>query len=110
VNTPAGVRRLLREAGFVRVGSRQVPFEHRLDEEGFVALRTRLGTSGRRLAGLPPEARASCMARGRARIAELGPEALVDLASVVLATAVAPGGPVPSRRSRRPVPSRRDRS
>lgn len=107
VNTPAGMRRLLREAGFVRIGSREVPFEHRLDLEGFVALRTRLGTSGRRLAALPPEARASCVARARARIAELGPEALVDRASVVLSTAVAPGGPVPQRRSRRPDPSRR---
>ncbi len=95
VDAPAKMRRLLRGAGFVRVRSREVPFEHRLDLEGFLALRTRLGTGGRRLAALPPDARASCVARARARIAELGPEALVDRASVVLSTAAAPGAPDP---------------
>ncbi len=92
VDTPRKMRRLLREAGFVRVRSTEVPFEHRLDLDGFLALRTRLGTSARRLATLSPEARASCLARARERIAELGPEGLVDRDSVVLSTAAAPRG------------------
>jgi SAM-dependent methyltransferase len=90
VNSPGKMRRLLRRAGFDGVASEEVPFEQRYDLDGFVALRSRIGAGARRLETLPADARASCIARVRERLAALGPEALVDRDSVVLSRGTAP--------------------
>jgi len=66
-----------------------VPWSHRPDLEEFVARHTRLGVTGRRLAGLEPAAQAEFLRHARSRLEHLRAEDFVDRSEVLAATAVA---------------------
>ncbi|MBI2237333.1 MAG: hypothetical protein HYU54_02245 [Actinobacteria bacterium] len=91
VNAPEKMRRLFERAGFVFVGGEKIPFEYRQDPDTYLRGCAQLGPTSRRLRTLPPEARASCVARARERFAELGPDDFVDRGEVILTTARVPG-------------------
>ncbi len=90
-NTPEKMREILLAAGFERVRTELVPFEHVSDMEGFLEHRTRFGTSFRRLRTMDQAARAACIAKVRQRLAGSDPSAFVDRDDVILSTAVHPG-------------------
>lgn len=90
VNSPAKMRGLFEKGGFVFEGGEKVPFEYRQDAATYLRGCAELGPTGRRLRTLPPEARASCVARARERFAELGPDDFVDRGEVILTTARVP--------------------
>jgi SAM-dependent methyltransferase len=81
---------LLRDAGFEVEGTATVPVEDRVDLEGFVERRLRLGHPKRLLDSLDPETRAACLASARARLERLDPEAFVDRQPAVMAWARRP--------------------
>jgi len=88
-NTPGKIRTLLESAGFVRVESSEVPFDHAFTLDSFVENRLRIGRSRRRLERLAPRARDELVERARSRLSRLAPEDFVDHDTVVLATGTA---------------------
>lgn len=85
MDTTKKVSGLLEEAGFRDLAVQVEPWHRPMTVEQIVALRTALGTPGRRLAALGPEARESCVNRGRQRLLELDLDALVDRDEVIYA-------------------------
>ena len=90
-DTAAKVSGLLEEAGFHGPVVQAEPWHRPMTVDQIVALRSTLGAPGRRLAALAAETRDACVARGRGRLLELDPEALVDRDEVIYAWAT-PGG------------------
>jgi SAM-dependent methyltransferase len=90
VNSVDKMTSILERAGFERVRAESVAWEQRWDLDGFVAWRTRMGPSRRRLARLDEEARAACIGKARERVAALSAEDLVDHDEVILASGRAP--------------------
>jgi SAM-dependent methyltransferase len=86
-DTATKVSGLLEEAGFRGPVVQVEPWHRPMTVEQIVALRTTLGAPGRRLAALVPEAREACVTRGRQRLLELHPDALVDRDEVIYARA-----------------------
>ena len=85
MDTEAKVRALLEFAGLQVEDIDTVRSEHPVTPEEFVALRTRIGPSARRLRTLDPERRASCVEQATARIREMDPRELVDDSDAILA-------------------------
>jgi SAM-dependent methyltransferase len=83
----AKVDGLLRSAGFVVESIETVRSEHPVTLEEFIRLRTRLGTSARRLLSLSDEAQAACLERAIARIKDMDPREFVDDVDAILAVA-----------------------
>jgi SAM-dependent methyltransferase len=99
VNSVRKMRSILRGAGFERIHAESVPWERPWDLDGFVAWRTRLGPSRRRLAQLDDEARTTCITAARERVAAMPAEDLVDHDEVILGSGRAPTeGPGTRRR------------
>ena len=90
VDTTQKMHDLLERAGFASIRTWTRPFDQRMSFEGFVALRTRLGRTKRRLDSLDPRAQAACIERASARLRPLGPESFVARSEVVFATAATP--------------------
>jgi SAM-dependent methyltransferase len=87
MDTATKVGGLLEDAGFRGLMVEVEPWHRPMTVEQLVALRTTLGAPGRRLAALAPEAGEACVKRGRQRLLELDPDALVDRDEVIYATA-----------------------
>jgi SAM-dependent methyltransferase/uncharacterized protein YbaR (Trm112 family) len=88
MNTPEKLAGLLNDSGF-RVRSIHVePWRRRWTLEEFIALKSSLGPSGRRLAQVDSQARDVCIRNIRKRLARLAGDALVDRDHVIYATAV----------------------
>jgi hypothetical protein len=84
------VRDLLEAAGFEVRTTETVRSEQPITLERFLALRTRMGTSGRRLATLDPERRAACIERATARVRDMDPHELVEDMDAILTVATRP--------------------
>ncbi len=89
LSTPEKVGALLGSAGYVEVQGCTEPFALHLDLDAFMALRVGLGASRRRLMGMTPDARETCVEDARARLASLEPEDFVerDVVNLVVARA-----------------------
>jgi SAM-dependent methyltransferase len=99
VNSVRKMRSILRGAGFDRVHAESVTWEKPWDPDGFVAWRTRMGPSRRRLARLDEKARVDCIARARDHVARMRADDLVDHDEVILGIGRAPAeGPGTRRR------------
>ncbi len=81
----------LEDAGFGDVRTESVEWRVHWTLEAFLDWRLRMGPSRRRLEELSAERRAEVVTEARARVAELGDAALVQLDEVVLATGLAAG-------------------
>jgi hypothetical protein len=83
----AKVDGLLGSAGFVVESIETVRSEHPVTLEEFIRLRTRLGTSARRLRSLSEEAQAACLERATSRIEKMDPREFVDDVDAILTVA-----------------------
>lgn len=81
------VRGLLESGGFVVESIETVRSEHPVTLEEFIRLRTRLGTSARRLQTLPEPARTACLERAISRIKDMDPREFVDDVDAILTVA-----------------------
>ena len=90
VATPERMHDLLRRAGFRSINTWKHPFGHPYSLEEFIAVRTRLGWSKRRVDSLAPDSRTSFLRRARLRLEKMDRSDFVDDAEIVFATAVAP--------------------
>jgi SAM-dependent methyltransferase len=81
------LRGLLESAGLAVESIETVRSEHPVTLEEFIRLRTRLGTSARRLNSLSEEAQASCLERATSRIKDMNPREFVDDVDAILAVA-----------------------
>jgi hypothetical protein len=79
----------LEDAGFGDVRTESVEWRVQWTLDAFLEWRLRMGPSRRRLEELSAERRAEVVAKARARVAELGNAALLQLDEVVLATGTA---------------------
>jgi SAM-dependent methyltransferase len=86
VDTTDKLAGLLTGAGFADVTAFPVPWEYRPSMAEYIEHHTVLGRTGRRLAGLAPEARGAFLDAVRARLAPLEPADFVDHRKVVAAT------------------------
>lgn len=89
IDTPGKLTQLVAAAGFDDVDMGPVDWEYRPTPERFIAHRTVLGHTARRLAGLAPTAREEFLTVVRARLAELQPEDFVDRRMIVAGVATA---------------------
>lgn len=85
MDTPEKMSGLLESAGLHAVRCWVKRFEHQWDPAHLEAVRTGFGISSRRLRSIPVEARQSCIARARERVARLEPEGLLFRPEVVYA-------------------------
>ncbi len=81
------VRGLLESAGFVVQSVETIRSERAVTLEEFIRLRTRLGTSARRLCSLDEETRAACLERATSRIQGMDPREFVDDVDAILTVA-----------------------
>ena len=81
------VRGLLNPSCFQVRTTETVRSERPTTLEQFIALRTRMGTSGRRLATLDPERQAACIECASARVRDMDPSELVEDMDAVLTVA-----------------------
>lgn len=88
MNTPEKLAGLVEDAGFRTKNIYVAPYRRMWTVEQFVAYKSRLGPSGRRLAQLDSQARADCVSRVRERLERLGDDTLLDRDQVIYATAV----------------------
>jgi hypothetical protein len=91
VESPGKVAGALEGAGFENVAAESVEWRVQWTLDTFVAWRTRMGPSRRRLGELSAERRALVIADARARVGSLDASALLHLDEVVLASGRAPG-------------------
>ncbi|HYH27788.1 MAG TPA: class I SAM-dependent methyltransferase, partial [Actinomycetota bacterium] len=87
MDTEPKVRALLETAGFRDVATETVRSEHAVTLEEFVALRTRIGGSYRRLRSLDLGPRERCVGRAIERVKALDPRELIDDSDAILAVA-----------------------
>ena len=81
------VRGLLESAGFSVDSIETARSEHPVTLEEFIRLRTRLGTSARRLQSLPEPTRTACLERAISRVREMDPREFVDDVDAILSVA-----------------------
>ncbi len=92
LNTPEKMAAILERA---RLETRHVwveHFEHHWELDRFLAIRTRFGTSKRKLESLAPEVRTVFLERARERVSRLSPQDFIYRAAVVCAIARRPPG------------------
>jgi SAM-dependent methyltransferase len=89
LDTPHNLRGILEAAGFRVVSVHAEPWVQAMTVDQIVALRTRLGVPGRRLAQLDAPARDACIQTARQRLLDLEADDLVDHDEVIYATATA---------------------
>jgi SAM-dependent methyltransferase len=89
LDTPEKLRGVLEAAGFRVVSVHAEPWVQPMSVDQIVALRTRLGVPGRRLAQLDAPARDACIQTARQRLLELEADELVDHDEVIYAIATA---------------------
>ena len=87
MDNEAKLRGLLESARFTVESVETVRSEHPITLDQFVALRTRIGPSARRLGTLDADARASCLRRAIARIKGMDPREYIDDTDAILAVA-----------------------
>ena len=90
MDTEAKVEALLEFAGLQVERVQTVRSEHPVSVEQFVAMRTRIGESSRRLRTLDGDRRARCLERAIARIEGMDPRELVEDTDAILAVARRP--------------------
>lgn len=91
MNTPDRVVDLLTEAGFSDVATERSTVLDKVQPEGFLARRTRLGVAADRFRSLSPSARTSCYRSTLARLEDLNPDELVSNDIAILAWGHKPG-------------------
>jgi SAM-dependent methyltransferase len=90
MDTEEKVRDLLASSGFEVRSTETVRSERPVTHDHFFQLRTRMGTSARRLATLDPERRAACIERATARVRDMAPHELVEDMDAILTVAWRP--------------------
>ena len=89
VSTPERMRGLLQRAGFGSIRTWNHRFGHAYTLEEFMAVRTKLGWSKRRVDSLASEAREAFLCGARLRLEKMSPRDFVDDAEIIFATGVA---------------------
>ena len=84
MDTEEKVRALVEGAGFGIESIETVRSAQPTTVERFIALRTRTGTSSRRLATLDPDRRAACLERASARVRDMDPSELIEELDAIL--------------------------
>jgi SAM-dependent methyltransferase len=91
MDTPDKLGALVEAAGFRLVSLHIEPWRRPMTVDEVVALRTRLGMHGRRIAQLDASTRDACVGRVRQRLLKLDADALIDSDHVMYAIATASG-------------------
>jgi SAM-dependent methyltransferase len=90
VDTPEKMKALLGSSGFTDAHAWLEDYEHRMDPNYLVRLRTGVGRNKRRFDSLEPSVQAACLDSARRRLAALGPEDFVARGKIVYAVARIP--------------------
>ncbi len=91
MDTPEKLSAIVEAGGFRLVSLHIEPWRQPMTVDQVVALRTRLGMPGRRLAQLDASTRDACVLRVRQRLLELDTDALIERDDVIYAIATASG-------------------